>query len=127
MSPVRTPASPGTPPPDRVMSVAEVIGNRIRHYRHRKDWRQVDLVGALRDLGLGWTRQTITYVETGARSLTAAELVAVALALGVSVVELLDPSIFQKMALRATWAWLALDDDDMRIILGDHERGERAS
>jgi transcriptional regulator with XRE-family HTH domain len=127
VSPVRTPASPGTPAPDGVMTVAEVVGDRIRHYRHRKGWRQVDLVGTLADLGLSWTRQTITYVENGARTLTTPELVAVALALRVSVDELLDPPVSQRMALRATWAWLTLDGDDMGAILGDRERAASAS
>jgi len=127
VSPVRTPASPGTPPPDGVMTVAEVIGDRIRHYRHRRGWRQLDLMGALADLGLSWTRQTITYVENGARSLTATELVAVALALRVSVAELLDPAATKRTALRATWAWLTLDDEDLGVILGGRQRAERAS
>jgi transcriptional regulator with XRE-family HTH domain len=109
------------------MTVPEVVGDRIRHYRGRRGWRQVDLVAALAELGLSWTRQTITYVETGARNLTATELVAVALALRVSVAELLDPSVVKKMALRATWAWLTLDDEDLAAIVGGRGRAERAS
>jgi transcriptional regulator with XRE-family HTH domain len=126
MSPARTPAVPGASTPAGLATVAEVLGANIRRLRLLRDWRQVDLTHALGQLGASWIRQTLSYVESGQRNITVTELVCVALALDVSLDELLDP-LGQTMALRGTWEWLTLSDDEVAAVLLSARRRQRAT
>ena len=65
------------------MRVEEVIGSQIARLRAQRQLSLTDLGQALgRYLGRPWSRQAVHQAERGQRSFTAAELSALALALG---------------------------------------------
>jgi transcriptional regulator with XRE-family HTH domain len=68
------------------MRVEEAIGGQIARLRAQRQLSLADLGEALgRYLGKPWSRQAVHQAERGQRSFTAAELVALALALDTSV------------------------------------------
>lgn len=74
------------------MRIEELIGQRIRGHRERLGLTQEQLGQRLGDtLGRAWSRQAISAAEKGDRAFTAAELLAIAHTLGVSVGALLVP------------------------------------
>ena len=74
--------------------VEEVVGRRIREIRERQGMTQEQLGQAIGELlGKPWPRQTVSSAEAGRRAFTAAELVAVARALGVYVGILFTPAV----------------------------------
>jgi transcriptional regulator with XRE-family HTH domain len=73
------------------MRVEEAVGRQIGHLRAQRQLSLTDLGEALgRYLGRPWSRQAVHQAERGQRSFTAAELVALALALDTSV-----PALFR--------------------------------
>ena len=73
------------------MRVEEVVGRQIAQLRAQRQLSLTDLGEALgRYLGRPWSRQAVHQAERGQRSFTAAELVALALALDTSV-----PALFR--------------------------------
>lgn len=70
----------------------EVIGRNVRALRKARGGSQADLGKALAPMlgGQGWTRQAVWKAERGGRSFTAAELLALAAALGVTVPQLFE-------------------------------------
>jgi transcriptional regulator with XRE-family HTH domain len=68
------------------MRVEEAIGRQIAHLRARRQLSLTELGEALGPyLGKPWSRQAVHQAERGQRSLTAAELTALALVLDTSV------------------------------------------
>ena len=68
------------------MRVEEAIGRQIARLRTQRQLSLADLGEALgRYLGKPWSRQAVHQAERGQRSFTAAELIALALALDTSV------------------------------------------
>ena len=75
------------------MRVEELVGRHITAERESQQMTQEELgkrIGKL--LGKAWSRQAVSAAEKGARAFTAAELVAIAYALGTNVGYLLTPS-----------------------------------
>jgi transcriptional regulator with XRE-family HTH domain len=62
------------------------VGQRLAELRKQKELRQDDFLELLEARGVGWTRTTLSRIESGQRALKAGELFAVADAFGV------DPS-----------------------------------
>ena len=74
------------------MRVEELVGQRIRTERDRLEMTQEQLGKRLSDkLGRSWSRQAVSAAEKGDRAFTAAELVAIASTLDISVGGLLMP------------------------------------
>jgi transcriptional regulator with XRE-family HTH domain len=76
--------------------IEEVIGLRIRHARKlhpsRDPLSQAALGKKMEEyLGVEWSRQAVSYAEKGRRDFKAAELAALALALRVPLVTLIEP------------------------------------
>jgi transcriptional regulator with XRE-family HTH domain len=74
------------------MRVEDIIGQRIKDRRETMELSQ-EALGKLigEQLGREWTRQAVSAAEKGKRSFVAAELLAIAYVLGVSVGRLLSP------------------------------------
>jgi len=69
-----------------------MVGHRMRDRREGEQMTQEQLGRKLGELlGKAWSRQTVSAAEQGKRAFTAAELVAIAHALGTSVGRLLTP------------------------------------
>ena len=68
------------------------MGSNLRRRREgrREGLRQDDLAARMRQLGLGWTRATVTAVELGTRGLTLGEAFALQLAVGWPLQDLLQ-------------------------------------
>lgn len=117
------PAFAGMEIPEGLATVPDVLAANIRKYRAMRDWRQLDLIGRMDGLGLTWNRQIVSAVESALRNVTTTELACLAIALGVSLEQLLDPRpAGVKMALRGTWEWLSLDDDEFGALICSHAR-----
>lgn len=68
----------------------EALGATVREARNRAGFTTTSLANELRNAtGEGWTRQKITRIETAARSVSAAELVLLAVTFGTTANELL--------------------------------------
>lgn len=76
------------------MRIEDVIGRWITEGREETGMTQADLGERLGELlGKPWSRQAVSAAEKGRRAFTAAELVALAVALGCSVEDLLEPPV----------------------------------
>ena len=74
------------------MNIEEVIGTNLRRVREGRGQSQTEFGAALGEvLGSTWKPQTVSAAEKGRRQFVAADLVALAHALGVSVPTLLTP------------------------------------
>jgi transcriptional regulator with XRE-family HTH domain len=59
-------------------SVPELVGDHVRQLRLAAGLTQEEFAAMLRDLGLGWKRQTVRLAESGGRPITIEELVVIA-------------------------------------------------
>lgn len=71
-------------------TLADVIGQNLRRIREGREERQEDVAKRARVGGLKWTRATVAAVETGARTMSLAELVLLAHVLLVPVQRFLE-------------------------------------
>jgi transcriptional regulator with XRE-family HTH domain len=73
------------------IAIAELVGARTRMLRRERGLKQEEL-GRLvaQDLGRPWPKQTVSAIEQGRRECSAAELVALARALGAPVARFLE-------------------------------------
>lgn len=70
------------------MKIEEVIGRNVLRIRERRSLSQADLGAAVgQHLGKPWSRQAVSAAEKGRRSFTAADLMALARVLNVSMPE----------------------------------------
>lgn len=89
----RTPKRAGQRPPAGSRFPSEVLADNLRAYRRLADLTQGELGERMADLfGHEWSEQTAGFVERGDRTVTTDELVALALALDVTIADLLDPA-----------------------------------
>lgn len=73
-------------------SYADVVMRNIRAWRARQKLDQADVVERMRALGFkNWHRQTLSRIEQGERRITVEELVGLAIALDVTMHQLLGP------------------------------------
>jgi transcriptional regulator with XRE-family HTH domain len=91
--------------------VEELVGQRIRAQRERLGLTQDQLGRRLGDkLGRSWSRQAVSAAEKGDRAFTAAELLAIAFTLQVSVGHLLVPPAGVNEVEMPNGATLSRDD-----------------
>src|SRR5579859_8122948 len=101
------------------MRVEEAVGRQIAHLRAQRQLSLTDLGEALgRHLGRPWSRQAVHQAERGQRSFTAAELVALALALGTSV-----PALFRTEAEQVELPGGPVPAEEYRDALLSREKG----
>jgi transcriptional regulator with XRE-family HTH domain len=89
------PAAPhpaGRQPREGSRLPSQVVADNVRRLREARKRSQVALAGDVRRQGLDWTQSTVSQVELGARHVNVDELLALAAALEVSPVDLLDPT-----------------------------------
>ena len=79
----RAPAGLGRP--------SEVLAANLRAYRLLRHLTQDELASRMTALSHGWGRSTVSAVEGGARNVTVDELFGLALCLGITIGQLLDP------------------------------------
>lgn len=74
---------------ERVLSLQQVVGENIKRVRTERTMLQEEVATAARNAGLKWTGVTITQIENGNRSITAEELILLAVILDEPLSELL--------------------------------------
>ena len=72
------------------MITKELIGERIKQYREAKEITQQRMVDELKDKGFVISRETLSKIENGNRSLSAVELSKICDVLGVKIEDILD-------------------------------------
>src|ERR1700761_7618124 len=77
-----------------------LIGSGIRAARERKGWRQEDAAAQFRFYGLtSWRRSTVADVEAGRRRPSIGDLLLVALALDVTLADLIPEDVDERIDL----------------------------
>jgi transcriptional regulator with XRE-family HTH domain len=72
-------------------TVKEAVAGNVRAYRQLRGMDQADLARRMYSLGMfPWSRVTVSEVENSKRNVTVAELLALTLALGTTIEQLLD-------------------------------------
>jgi transcriptional regulator with XRE-family HTH domain len=95
--------------PETAVDPVGAIARRVKQLRGRRGWTAADLGAQLKERGVRWDRFTVANLESGKRqNVTVVELLALADALGVAVVNLLVP----------------ITDEPYRVTAGDIERVE---
>lgn len=72
------------------MITKELIGERIKQYREAKEITQQGMVDALKEKGFVISRETLSKIENGNRSVSAVELTKICDVLGVKIEDILD-------------------------------------
>ena len=72
------------------MITKELIGERIKQYREAKEITQQRMVDELKDKGFVISRETLSKIENGNRSVSAVELSKICDVLGVKIEDILD-------------------------------------
>lgn len=72
------------------MLTKELIGERIKQYREVKEITQQDMVDALKNKECIMSRETLSKIENGNRSVSAVELSKICDVLGVKIEDILD-------------------------------------
>ena len=85
------PPSDAAPYPGARYATSIVAAN-VAGYRKALDLRQVDLAERMQALGHPWSQNVVTIIETQQRHVTVDELLGLAVALEVTVPDLLDPA-----------------------------------
>ena len=80
------------PVPTGLGQPSDALAANLRAYRLLRDLTQDGLGALMTHLGHGWGRSTVSAVESRARNVTVNELFGLALSLGVSIGQLLDPA-----------------------------------
>lgn len=89
----RGPYARNSPPPVRERGrPSDIVAANVRDYRMLRQLTQEGLAARMARLGHGWTRSTVSAAESRARNLTVDELFGLALSLGVSLNQVLDPA-----------------------------------
>ena len=89
------------------MLTSDVIGERIKETRERKNLNQIELCESLKKYGVNISRETLSKIENGSRSLSAIELKALCETLSISSEDLLQDTqvdlitLFRRMDLGA--------------------------
>lgn len=88
---------------DRMDSIDEVIGRRVRELRKQRDWKQSDVRDLAIRFGVEWTQSTISEIESGKRRSDRLEVLAVLCSMfGVSLDQLLEGD--QDIEMSRTWS-----------------------
>ncbi|WP_300611040.1 helix-turn-helix transcriptional regulator [Trebonia sp.] len=102
------------------VEIHELIGLGIRAARERKGWRQEDAAAQFRFFGLTtWRRSTVADVEAGRRRPSIGDLLLVALALDVTLADLVPENVPERIDLGDG---ASMGAAEVRALLsGDHE------
>lgn len=74
------------------MRIEQIVGQNVRAVRDQRDLQQVQLAALMtKTLDKEWSGKTVSVAEKGGRAFTAAEVVALADVLGVTVARLFEP------------------------------------
>ncbi len=107
----------------------QCLGERIREARQNKGWTQERLaLGIRRSWDLGWSRATVTAIESGQRELSAKELFALLDVLVMSPAEFLgDPSVdtTTQLVVGRGSEMAEAGSVALRVVLGVIEGGRR--
>lgn len=87
-----TPRRRGRTTPSGAALPSEVLAENLRGYRALRQVSQEELAHRMTELGHEWSRSTVGDVERNARSVGVDELFGLAIAIGVTVCQLLDPT-----------------------------------
>lgn len=71
------------------MLTLDLVGKRIKDLRENKSISQLQLVDTLTQYGLNMSRETLSKIETGSRSISVVEIKAISSVLGTDTEELL--------------------------------------
>lgn len=82
----------------------DLVAANIRAERGRLDLSQKDLAERMSDMHHVWSRPTVSQVEKGARPVSADELYGLAIALNVSVLSLLAPTVDKSQVFDVGWS-----------------------
>jgi transcriptional regulator with XRE-family HTH domain len=104
-------------PPQGVKFVADALADNLRAYRLLSQLEQNDVAERMQRLGHPWRRVTVSEVERGRRNVTVPELLALALLLGTTVQELLDPRRPDQRAGSDMMTFLMLTPDAKAVPL----------
>jgi transcriptional regulator with XRE-family HTH domain len=72
------------------MLTSEIIGGRIKSFRENKKISQQLMVDKLKDLGISISRETLSKIENGNRTVSAVELKAISTVLDLDIETLLE-------------------------------------
>jgi transcriptional regulator with XRE-family HTH domain len=88
-----TPKRAGRNPQPGSRFLSDAFAENLHAYRSLRRWSQEELARRMVDLGhASWSRATVSEVERGGRTVTIDELLALAMAFGVPIGNLLDPA-----------------------------------
>jgi transcriptional regulator with XRE-family HTH domain len=87
-----TPRRAGRTAPEGSRYPSEAVAVNVRDHRSLRRMSQQQLADEMSRLGHAWWRATVSEVERSGRGVTVDELVGLALALGVTIADLLDPA-----------------------------------
>jgi transcriptional regulator with XRE-family HTH domain len=90
--PQPTPKRAGRTPKAGSRFPGAVLAENVRAYRQVRGLSQEQLAERMAALGHGWTAGIVGFVERGDRNMTVDELLGLALVLGASIGDLLDPA-----------------------------------
>ncbi len=79
-------------PAEAVGGLSEALAENLRDYRLLRHVTQSDLSARMSTLGHNWGRSTVSAVEGNGRNVTVDELGGLAISLGTSIGQLLDPT-----------------------------------
>jgi transcriptional regulator with XRE-family HTH domain len=91
-----TPKRAGRQPYEGAQFLSQVLAENVRASRQEAQWSQDGLAERMADLGHGWVRATVSEVERGGRNVTVDELGALAIVLGTTIGDLLDPAAWER-------------------------------
>jgi transcriptional regulator with XRE-family HTH domain len=98
-------------------TVAQIVADNVRAYRQIRGLDQAQLSQRMQLLGIGWRRPTVSEVERKQRNVTVAEALGLALALGVTVEQLVDSR--GPEARRGPWLLLAEGPEPLKVTDDD--------
>ena len=87
-----TPRRKGRVAPMGAALPSEVLADNVRAYRALRQLIQEELAERMSELGHDWSRSTVGDVERNARGVTVDELFGLAISIGVTIGQLLDPT-----------------------------------
>lgn len=87
----------------QVTTLSAAVGRVVAERRHSLDLTQAGLARLLRATGLSWTGVTVAKVENGQRDVSAADLVALGLALGLTPAQMLQPPERVRLGTSDSW------------------------
>jgi transcriptional regulator with XRE-family HTH domain len=102
---------------DHIKSVKKAIADNVRAFRQIRGIDQATVASHMESLGIAWRQVTVSEVERGERSVTVAELLALAFVLETTIEQLLDP----RGPERIRGPWLSFTEEPLRLTIPDYD------